>query len=101
MKTTPTEIKLGSARYSVGIESSKTWTSEDGSIVREYLTIGKPGISPVASAFLIVSGQTQVRSRDITVNTDHGMVVWQPTAGGLTGAKKDAVNAWFISNLKK
>lgn len=100
MNATAQQIAIGTSRYNVGIDSSKNWESPDGSVVREYLTIGKPGISEVAGAFLAVTPAAP-RSSEVAVETDHGTVVWQPAAGGLTSKKRDAVNAWFVAVLKK
>jgi hypothetical protein len=99
MQHEPTQIAIGTSRYNVGIESTREWTSPDGSITRQYLTIGKPGISEVVNAYLTATAAP--RSSEVVVETDHGTVVWQPAAGGMTSKKRDSVNAWFVAVLKK
>ena len=100
MNATAQQIAIGTSRYNVGIDSSKNWESPDGSVTREYLTIGKPGISEVVNSYIAITPAAP-RSSEVSVVTDHGTVVWQPAAGGMTSKKRDAVNAWFVAVLKK
>lgn len=94
----PTEIKIGSKRYDVAITGIRDWKSDDATILRKYLTIGAPGISEVAGAYISISAP-RPRQCDVVVDTASGSVVWTPAAGGITGAKKTAINNWFIAAL--
>lgn len=97
MKTNAAEISIGSKKYDVAIESIRPWSSADGAVAREYLTIGKPGISEVTGAYIIRAGST-MRAVDKSVVTDAGTVVWTP-ADGTSGAKTSAINLWFQTVL--
>jgi hypothetical protein len=95
----PVTIQIGSKKYDVAIASVRHWQSEDGAAVREYLTIADPGIYEVAGAYVSIS-PAKPRGVDVVVDTDAGQVVWTPVASGASGAKKDAINAWFKAVLK-
>ena len=95
----PILIQIGSKKYDVAIAAVRDWQSENGSVVRRYLTIGEPGIYEVANAYVAVTPATP-KGVDIVVDTDAGKVVWTPIASGASGAKRDAINAWFVSALK-
>jgi hypothetical protein len=99
MKLEPVQITIGSKRYDVGMET-REWTSPDGTFTRQYITIGKPGIREVATAY-ITNGEPRLRSCDISVETDHGNVVWTAIAGGISWKKIAGINAWFVAILKK
>lgn len=94
----PTEIQIGSKCYDVAITAVRDWQSGDGSIARKYLTIGQPGISEVTGAYISISAP-RPRQCDVVVETASGSVVWTPAAGGITGKKRDAINAWFQEAL--
>ena len=94
-----TPIQIGSKKYDVAITAVREWQSEDGSIARRYLTIGDPGIYEVTNAYVAVT-RTTPKNVDVVVDTDAGSVVWTPIASGVSGAKRDAINAWFVSALK-
>ncbi len=91
--TTTTEISIGSKKYDVGISKFRRWESSNG-IVREYIEIGKPGISEIANAYIAITPATP-RSCDEVVETALGTIIWTPIAGGVTGAKKTAIKIWF------
>lgn len=93
-----TQIKIGSKCYDVAITAVRDWQSTDGTVIRKYLTIGTPGISEVFGAYISVSAP-RPRQCDIVVETAAGPVVWTPAAGGITGAKKTAINNWFVAAL--
>lgn len=93
-----TEIRIGSKCYDVAITAVREWQSPDGTIVRKYLTIGVPGISEIANAYLAITTPSP-RNCDESVETLAGTVVWTPIAGGITGAKKTAINNWLIAAL--
>jgi hypothetical protein len=93
-----TEIKIGSKCYKVAITAIRDWKSDDSTIIRKYLTIGAPGISEVSEAYISVFAPSP-RQCDVVVETAAGSVVWTPSAGGVTGAKKTAINNWFIAVL--
>lgn len=94
MNTTATaEISIGSKKYDVGISKIRHWESSNG-IVRDYLEIGQPGIREIANAYIAITPATP-RSCDEVVQTALGTIVWTPIAGGVTGAKKTAINIWF------
>lgn len=93
-----TEIQIGSKCYDVAITAIRDWRSGDGSIARKYLTIGQPGIREVAVAYISIS-TPRPRHSDVVVETAAGPVVWTPAAGGITGAKKSAINNWLIAVL--
>jgi hypothetical protein len=95
----PVTIQIGSKKYDVAVTSVRHWQSEDSATVREYLTIGAPGIYEVAGAYVSVS-PAKPRNVDVVVDTDAGHVVWTPVASGVSGAKKDAINTWFKAVLK-
>lgn len=86
-----TEIKIGSKCYDVAITATRDWKSDDATIVRKYLTIGSPGISEISGAYISISA-ARPRQCDVVVETAAGSVVWTPVAGGITGAKKTAIN---------
>lgn len=94
----PTEIKIGSKCYDVAITAIRDWKSDDATIIRKYLTIGAPGISEISGAYISVSAP-RPRQCDVVVETAAGPVVWTPTAGGITAAKKTAINNWFTATL--
>jgi hypothetical protein len=94
----PTEIKIGSKCYKVAITGIRDWKSDDATAIRKYLTIGSPGISEVSGAYISMSTPSP-RQCDVVVETAAGSVVWTPAAGGITGAKKTAINNWFIAAL--
>lgn len=94
----PTEIRIGTKCYDVAITAMRDWKSDDSTIIRKYLTIGAPGISEVAGSYISISAP-RPRQCDVVVETAAGPVVWTPVAGGITGAKKTAINNWFIAAL--
>jgi hypothetical protein len=91
--TATTEISIGSKKYDVGISKFRRWESSNG-MVREYIEIGKPGISEIANAYIAITPATP-RSCDEVVQTALGTIIWAPIAGGVTGAKKTAIKIWF------
>ena len=91
--TATTEISIGSKKYDVGISKFRRWESSNG-MVRDYIEIGKPGISEVANAYIAITPATP-RSCDEVVPTALGTIIWTPIAGGVTGAKKTAIKIWF------
>lgn len=94
----PTEINIGSKCYDVAITAIRDWQSPDGAIARKYLTIGAPGITEVTNAYISITAPRQ-RNCDVVIETPAGIVVWTPWAAGITGAKKTAINNWFIAAL--
>lgn len=92
MQTTTAPIAIGTKKYSVGITATRRWESANG-IVREYLTIGKPGITEVRSAY-IATTPAAPSAYEVAVETAIGQIIWSPTAG-TSSAKRDAINAWF------
>lgn len=94
----PTEIQIGSKKYDVAITAVRDWKSDDNAIIRKYLTIGAPGISEVSGAYISITAP-RPRQCDVVVETAAGSVVWTPVAGGITGAKKTAINNWFLAVL--
>ena len=91
--TTTAEINIGSKQYDVGISKFRRWESSNG-MVRDYIEIGQPGISEIANAYVAITPATP-RNCDVVVQTMIGTIVWTPIAGGISGAKKTAINNWF------